>query len=149
MAPRIGSVLFACGRNTVRSPMAEALMKHMHRHLVFADSVGVWRRESAADPFAVAVVAEIGLDLSRHRPKSFDDLHDTSFDMIVTFSPEAHHRAMEVTRTMACEVEYWPTQDPTLIEGSREVRLHAYREVRDHLLGRIRARFPSQGSPEV
>lgn len=125
--------------------MAEAILKHLHRARIFADSAGV--RSDPIDPFAIAVMAEIGLDLSRHRSKSFDELEDTSFDMIVTLSPEAHHRALEMTRTMAVEVEYWPTFDPTVVEGSRDTRLTAYRAVRDGLWDRIAAAFPGLPTP--
>jgi len=92
---------------------------------------------------------EIGIDISRHRSKSFDNLEDTSFDLIVSLSPEAHHRALEMTRAMACEVEFWNTFDPSIIEGSREVRLDAYRAVRDTLLRRIRERFPVHAAPTI
>lgn len=139
------SALFACTRNAVRSPMAEALLKHLLGHRIYVDSVGV--REGEIDAFVVQVMEEIGIDLSRHHAKTFEDLADTSFDLIVSLSPEAQHRAVEMTRTMACEVEYWPTMDPTAVEGSRETRLQAYREVRDALLARIKERFPLDLKP--
>jgi protein-tyrosine-phosphatase len=100
------------------------------------------------DPFAVAAMEEIGLDISRHKPITFeelDDLEGLNFDLIVTLSPPAHHRALELTRTVPAEVEYWPTVDPTGAEGNREQRLNAYREVRDQLTARIRERFGRQG----
>jgi protein-tyrosine-phosphatase len=90
---------------------------------------------------------EIGIDLGKHRSKSFEDLQDTSFDLIISLSPEAQHSAVEMTRSMACEVEFWNTMDPTVVEGSREVQLDAYREVRDGLMRRIRQRFPTLGAP--
>jgi protein-tyrosine-phosphatase len=136
------SVLFACTLNSIRSPMAEALLKHFHGSRIFVQSVGV--RTAVVDPFAVAVMDEMGIDISRHRRRSFDDLEDDSFDLIVSLSPEAQHRAVEMTRHMACEVEFWNTFDPSLVEGSREVRLDAYREVRDSLTRRILERFPVQ-----
>lgn len=138
--PLPASVLFACTLNAVRSPMAEALMKHFHGKRVYCDSVGV--RRSEIDPLVVEVLNEIGLDISRHQTKTFDEMSDSSFDLVVTLSPEAQHRAVEMTRTMACDVEYWPTFDPTAVEGSREARLAAYRQVRDDLSQRILARFP-------
>jgi protein-tyrosine-phosphatase len=140
MARQPSSVLFACSLNSIRSPMAEALLKHLHGRHVYVDSVGV--REAEVDPFAVAVMEEIGIDLSRHRAKTFADLEDTSFDLVVSLSPEAQHSAVELTRTMACDVEFWPVFDPTAIEGSREERLVAYRLVRDNLKARILERFP-------
>ena len=140
-----GAVLFACTSNSIRSPMAEGYLKFLHGRRVFVDSVGLRARE--VDGFAVAVMQEIGIDLSHHRAKTFDQLEDTSFDLVITLSPEAQHRAVELTRTMAVEVEFWNTFDPSVVEGSREERLAAYREVRDTLIGRIKARFPPQLKP--
>jgi protein-tyrosine-phosphatase len=137
-----GSVLFACTLNAIRSPMAEALLKHFHGSRIYVQSVGV--RTSVVDTFAIAVMDEMGIDISRHRRRSFDDLEDDSFDLIISLSPEAQHRAVEMTRHMACEVEFWNTFDPSVVEGSREVRLDAYREVRDSLSRRILERFPLQ-----
>jgi len=127
--------------------MAEAMLKHFHHRRIFVDSVGV--RAGELDPFAVAVMEEIGIQIGKHRPKSFDELHDSSFDVIVSLSPEAQHSAVELTRTMACEVEFWPTLDPSVIEGNRETRLDAYRAVRDQLLRRIEVRFPPPLRPTV
>ncbi len=143
-----GAVLFACTNNTVRSAMAEGLMKHLLGHRVYVDSAGV-RAARENDPFVEAVMEELGIEISRHRAKSFDDLEDSSFDLIISLSPEAQHSAVEMTRTMACEVEYWPTLDATIIEGSRDQRLDAYRQVRDHLMQRIKTRFQLDLKPEV
>lgn len=134
------AVLFACNMNAVRSPMAEALLKRRLGRTVYVDSCGSRRGE--LDPFVIEVMAEVGIGMDKHRPKSFDDLEDGFFDLIVSLSPEAQHRAIELTRTMACDIEYWPTLDATMIEGNRETRLEAYRAVRDELDRRIRARFP-------
>ena len=133
------AVLFSCTLNSVRSPMAEGLLKHLLGHRIYVDSAGV--RAGEIDPFAISVMEELGIDMTRHRSKSFDDLEDTSYDLIISLSPEAQHKAVELTRTMACEVEFWPILDPTWVEGSREVRLQAYRQVRDELRRRIEARF--------
>jgi protein-tyrosine-phosphatase len=141
------AVLFACSQNSVRSPMAEGLLKHLLGHRVYVDSTGV--RSVGIDPFAIEVMDEIGIDLSRHRAKSFDDLQDTSYDLIISLSPEAQHSAVELTRTMACEVEFWNTLDPTIVEGNREVRLEAYRQVRDFLRRRIEERFTFDLKPVV
>src|SRR5688572_15502509 len=116
-----GAVLFACTNNSVRSPMAEGLLKYLLGHRIYVDSCGL--RSEAIDPFAVEAMEELGIDIARHRAKTFDDLEDSSYDLIVSLSPEAQHRAVELTRTMACEVEFWPTFDATVIEGSREQRL--------------------------
>ncbi len=141
------AVLFACNRNSVRSPMAEGLLKHLLGHRIYVDSVGV--RGGAIDPFVIEVMDELGIDLSNHRGKDFESLEDTSYDLIVSLSPEAQHRAVELTRTMACEVEFWNTFDPTIIEGNRETRIQAYREVRDTLKARIEARFALDLTPVV
>ncbi|MCC7049104.1 MAG: arsenate reductase ArsC [Alphaproteobacteria bacterium] len=147
MADAPGSVLFACTMNAVRSPMAEAILKHLHGRLIYVDSVGV--RQGEIDPMAVEVLDEIGIDARRHKSKSFDQLEDGFYDLIITLSPEAQHRAVELTRTMACEVEFWNTFDPQIVEGNREQRLEAYRQVRDQLVRRIKERFPVAGGPEV
>ncbi len=142
-----GAVLFCCTMNAVRSPMAEGLMKFRLGHAVYVDSVGV--RRGTLDPFAVAVMDELGIDLGRHRPKTFDDLEDTFYDVVISLSPDAQHRAVELTRTMACELEFWNTFDPSIVEGSRETRLAAYRSVRDHLTERIDRRFSAPPPPVV
>src|SRR4051795_4426252 len=139
------AVLFACGLNSVRSPMAESLLQRMFPRALYVKSAGV--RKGELDPFAVAVMAELGQDISGHKPTTFEELDDwegLNFDLIITLAPEAHHKALELTRTMAADVEYWPTHDPTATEGTREQRLDAYREVRDQLMRRIKARFSSQ-----
>jgi protein-tyrosine-phosphatase len=140
------AVLFTCGLNAVRSPMAAALFQQLFGKRLYVASAGVQRGE--LDPFAVVVMDEIGIDISRHRPVTFEDLEDLeglNFDLIVTLSPPAHHKALDLTRTLAAEVEYWPTPDPTAVEGSREQKLDAYRAVRDGLLAHIRERFGTTG----
>ncbi|WP_398468049.1 low molecular weight phosphatase family protein [Tardiphaga sp.] len=136
------SVLFACGQNSVRSPMAASLLQQMFPQKLYVRSAGVKKGE--LDPFVVAVMAEMGQDLSKHRPMTFEELEDwegMNFDLIITLSPEAHHKALDLTRTMAADVEYWPTVDPTDAQGNREQKLAAYREVMDGLMMRIRKRF--------
>ncbi|HEY7765496.1 MAG TPA: arsenate reductase ArsC [Aestuariivirgaceae bacterium] len=141
------AVLFACSENSIRSPMAAGLMQHLYGSKVFVSSAGV--RTGELDPFATAVMAEVGIDISRHKAQSFDELEDTSFDVVVSLSPEAHHRALELTRTMAIAAEYWPTQDPSAVQGSREQVLNAYRAVRDGLKSRILTRFGTLAAPGV
>ena len=143
------AVLFACGMNAVRSPMAAALLQQMLGKTAYVGSAGVQKGE--LDPFAVTVMQEIGIDISRHKPITFEELEDLeglNFDLIVTLSPPAHHKALELTHKVAADVEYWPTVDPTVSEGSREQRLNDYRDVRDQLMARIRERFgrPSGGN---
>lgn len=146
-ASRHQAVLFACGMNAVRSPMAAGLLKQLYGTTVYVGSAGVQKGE--LDPFAVAVMEEVGIDISRHKPTTFeelDELEGLNFDLIVTLSPPAHHKALELTRNIAADVEYWPTVDPTAAEGNREQRLNAYREVRDQLIARIRERFGQPGA---
>jgi protein-tyrosine-phosphatase len=142
-----GAVLFACTFNSVRSPMAAAIMRHLFGRVVYVDSVGA--RAGELDPMAAEVMDEIGVDIGKHKPKSFDDFEDTSFDLVITLSPEAHHKAMELTRTSAALVEYWPTMDPTAVEGSRDLRLAAYRAVRDELQRRIAVRFEARPASDT
>lgn len=140
-----GAVLFCCTMNAIRSPMCEAILKFLHGKRIYVDSVGVHAGEP--DPFIAEVMDEIGLDVSHHQSKTFGDLEDDSFDLIISLSPEAQHSAVEMTRYMACDVEFWNTFDPSLVEGSREMKLDAYRQVRDQLMRKIRERFPGTGFP--
>jgi protein-tyrosine-phosphatase len=142
-----GALLFACTQNVIRSPMAAAIARHFYGNRVFIASCGV--RPGEPDPFVTTVMDEIGIDLKKHRPQSFADLEDSSFDVVISLSPEAHHRALEMTRTMAIEAEYWPTFDPSAAMGSREQILDSYRDVRDGLMRRIRARFGALGARGV
>ena len=140
------AVLFACGMNAVRSPMAAGLFQQLFGKTIYVGSAGV--QKGFLDPFAVAAMAEIGIDIARHKPVTFEDVEDLeglNFDLIVTLSPPAHHKALELTHSIAADVEYWPTVDPTGIEGSREQRLQAYRDVREQLMAHIRERFGKAG----
>jgi protein-tyrosine-phosphatase len=141
------AVLFACGQNSIRSVMAESLLQQMFPKAMYVKSAGVKKGE--LDPFVVAVMEELGQDVSKHRPTTFEELDDwegLNFDLIITLSPEAHHKALELTRTNAADVEYWPTHDPSNTEGNRDQKLSAYREVMDSLLLRIRKRFAKGGA---
>ena len=140
-------MLFACTLNAVRSPMAAAMLRHLTRGGIHIESAGV--RAGDLDPLAVEVMGEIGLEIAKHKPRRFEDLEDGSFDLVITLSPEAQHKAVEMTRTAATRVEYWPTMDPTAVEGSREQRLMAYRVVRDQLLRRLKQRFLAQAASDT
>jgi len=140
------AILFSCSMNAIRSPMAAALMKHLFGTRVYIESCGV--KAGILDPLAVEVMDEIGIDLAHLHPKSFETLADTSFDLIITLSPQARHKALELTRTMAVEVEYWKVPDPSAFDGSREQRLAAYREARDTILRFIKERFAARPAPE-
>lgn len=144
-----GAVLFVCSMNAVRSPMAAAILRHLAGRRCYVVSAGV--RAGEPDAFAAAVMDEIGVDIAGHKPNTLTELHDTSFDLIITLSPEAHHQALELTRTMAVDVEYWPTFDATMLIGhaSRDQVLDAYRSVRDQLFMRIKRRFGLTGGPTV
>ncbi len=143
---RIHSVLFVCAMNSVRSPMAEAIARHYFGKSIYVQSAGVRKGEPSG--FAASTLAEIGIDGSKHKPRTLAELEEwegLNFDLIVSLSPEAHHAALELTRTLAADVEYWPTPDPTIAQGSREQMLDAYRNIRDGLMYRIRLRL-RQGS---
>jgi protein-tyrosine-phosphatase len=133
--------------NRVRSPMAEGLMKLRYGIAVYVDSCGLYTntlkddQPPGPDPFSVAVMDELGFDLARHKPKNFTDLEDSSFDVVVSLAPQAHHRAIELAHRRSIDVEYWPTHDPTLVTGQREQMLQAYRDVRDGIDKRLRERF--------
>jgi protein-tyrosine-phosphatase len=133
------AVLFICTQNAIRSPMAAALMHHAAGHKVYVASAGILAGDP--DPFVGLIMDEVGLDLTRHRPHSLDDLSDSAFDLIIALSPEALDHALAMTKTLAVDVEHWPTPDPSVTQGSREQILGAYREVREGLKKRIAARF--------
>ncbi len=130
------AILFACTMNSVRSAIAEGLLKNLLGKAVYVDSAGV--RPGSIDGFAVEVMNEIGIDISRHKAKTFDHLEDRSFDVIISLSIEAQHKATEISRVLACDAVFWKTFDPTIIEGNREIRLGAYRQVRDQLFIKIK-----------
>ena len=133
------SVLFACNENSIRSPMAEALAKAYFKRRIFVASTGVIAGH--LDPFAVEAMRLIGIDISGHQPRSFNDVEEREFSLIISLTPEAQHHSVELTRHSDAQVEYWPSFDPTIIEGSRETRLNAYIQVRDTLRKRIIERF--------
>jgi protein-tyrosine-phosphatase len=133
------AVLFICTQNAIRSPMAAALMHHMAGHKIYVASAGI--RAGDPDPFVGMIMDEVGLDLTRHRPHSIEDLADSGFDLVITLSPEAETYARDMTKTMAIEVEHWATPDPSVTQGSRSQILEAYRDVRDGLQKRIGTRF--------
>jgi len=140
------AILFSCTHNAIRSPMAAALMRHLFGNRLYIESCGV--RPGDLDPLAVEVMDELGIDLSHLHPKSFETLADTSFDLIITLSPQARHKAMEMTRAMAVDVEYWTVPDPSAFDGSREQRLAAYRAARDAIFKRLKERFAARPAPE-
>ncbi|WP_112323899.1 arsenate-mycothiol transferase ArsC [Oceanibium sediminis] len=143
------SVLFCCDYNSVRSPMAEGIMKKIHGTRIYVQSAGV-RHEQEVDGFSVAVCAEIGVELTRHRTRSFEEMEEwgdafDSYDLIVALSPASLRHAQEYTRVHAIDVEYWPIFDPTGLGETREEKLAAYRQARDQILARIKERFPPEG----
>lgn len=138
------SILFMCRMNSVRSPMAEAIARHHLPASIFVASAGV--RAGDRDPFVDAVLAEEGMGFKEHQPRTLDDLEDDYFDLIVTLAPEAHHAALEFTRSMAIDVEYWPTPDPTAVTGTRDQIMNAYRDVRERLKVRMGERFAQKAA---
>ena len=142
------AVLFACTMNSVRSPMAEAILKFLHGKRVYVDSVGVRSRE--IDGFAIKVMDEIGIDLTQHKAKTFENLEDNYYDLVIPLSPEAQHRAVEMTRVMACKIEFWNIFDPSIFDNEdRDGRLNAYRQIRDQLMDKIMVKFPVNTVPDI
>ncbi len=129
------SVLFCCTMNSIRSAMAEAMLKKSLGTAVYIDSAGI--RHGEPDYFMHEVLQEIGVDGTKHKSKTFNDLKDDYFDLIIALSPEAHHHAVEFTRTMECGLMHWKLLDPSLTEGSRADKLLAYRMVRDQIAQNI------------
>ncbi len=142
-APR--AILFMCGMNSIRSPMAEVIAKQLVASGIYIQSAGV--RAGERDPFVDAVLDEAGLTLGKHKPRTLEEIEDDFFDLIITLTPEAHHAALELTRSNALDVVYWPTMDPTVATGTREHILEAYREVREHLTKLISERLPQRARP--
>jgi protein-tyrosine-phosphatase len=140
---RLSSILFVCGRNSVRSPMARAITEQRFPRRFYTASAGL--APGDRDPFVDAVLAEIGIDPGTHSPVGLEDLDDLNFDLVVTLSPLAHHHMLELTRGQETVVEYWATPDPTLATGSREQILSAYRDLRERLLVRIVERLERVG----
>ncbi len=139
------AILFMCGMNSIRSPMAEVIAKQLVAPGIYIQSAGV--RAGERDPFVDAVLDEAGLTLGKHKPRTLDEIEDDFFDLIITLTPEAHHAALELTRSNALDVVYWPTMDPTVATGTRDHILEAYREVREHLTKLISERLPQRSRP--
>jgi arsenate reductase len=143
------AVLFCCDHNAVRSPMAEGLMKHLYGQRAYVQSAGV-KNDMEIDGFSVAVCRELGIELSRHRSRSFDEMEKWGetlgqFDLIVALSPRSQHEALALTRPYDVSVEYWPILDPTAIGTTREEKLAAYRQVREQIRERLVGRFGVPG----
>ena len=139
------SVLFCCDHNAVRSPMAEGIMKKFYGTQTYVQSVGVYN-DLEIDGFSIAVCAEMGVELHRHRSRSFDEMEEfgddlSSFDLIIALSPASQHRALELTRVFHLEVEYWPIVDPTGLGETREAKLHAYRQSRDQIIAQLTGKW--------
>ena len=139
------SILFCCDHNAVRSPMAEGIMKKLYGTDTYVQSVGVIN-DLEIDGFSIAVCEEIGVELSKHRSRSFDEMERwgddlSSFDLIVALSPASQRRALELTRLFHLTVEYWPILDPTGIGETREMKLVSYRQTRDQIKSRLREKW--------
>ena len=139
------SILFCCDHNAVRSPMAEGIMKKFYGTGTYVQSVGV-KNDMAIDGFCIAVCQEIGVELSRHRSRSFDEMEQwgddlSSFDLVVALSPASQRRALELTRYFHLEVEYWPIMDPTGLGETREAKLDSYRQTRDQIIKHLKSRW--------
>lgn len=139
------SVLFCCDHNAVRSPMAEGIMKKLFGKRIFVQSAGV-KNDLEIDGFCITVCKELGVELTRHRVRSFSDMEEwgddiSGYDLIIALSPAAQRQALEYTRHYAIEVEYWPIMDPTGLGETRDAKMVAYRNARDQILSRVKARF--------
>ena len=139
------SVLFCCDHNAVRSPMAEGLMKKLYGFDTYVQSVGVLN-DLEIDGFAISVCQELGVELSRHRARSFQDLEEygealSGFDLIVAMSPASQRHALDLTRLFHLKVEYWPILDPTGIGETRETKLNAYRQTRDQIYDQLKGKW--------
>ena len=139
------SILFCCDHNSVRSPMAEGITKKLYGTEAYIQSAGV-KSDLDIDGFAISVCQELGVELSRHRSRSFDEMEDwgddlSSFDLIIALSPASQRRAQELARHSHIEVEYWPILDPTGLGETREARLVSYRQARDQIHDRLVARW--------
>lgn len=146
------SVLFCCDHNAVRSPMAEALMKKFYGHSAYVQSAGV-HNDLEIDGFAIAVCAEIGVELSRHRSRSFEEMKQwgddlSGFDLVISLSPASQRMAQELTRNYHVDVEYWAMLDPTGLGETREAKLAAYRQTRDLLISRLKQKFGEPTEPQ-
>ncbi|KPU83925.1 ArsC family transcriptional regulator [Marinosulfonomonas sp. PRT-SC04] len=140
------SVLFCCDHNAVRSPMAEGMMKQLCGHEIYVQSAGV-KNDLEIDGFAIAVCQELGVELSRHRSRSFDDMQEwgddlSGFDLVVCLSPASQRRALDLTRNFHMNIEYWAVLDPTGFGEGREAKLMSYRQTRDQIRAKLLARFP-------
>lgn len=146
------SVLFCCDHNAVRSPMAEGIMKKFYGTDTYVQSVGV-KNDLEIDGFSIAVCAEMGVELHRHRSRSFDEMEQwgddlSSFDLVIALSPASQRRALELTRFFHLDVEYWPILDPTGLGETREAKLTQFRAARDQIVQRLIERFgPPQENP--
>lgn len=145
------AVLFCCDHNAVRSPMAEGMMKQFYGQRVYVQSAGV-KNDMEVDGFSIAVCEEIGIELGRHRSRSFEEMQQWGddlgqYDLIVALSPASQRMALELTRTHHVDVEYWPILDPTGLGETRDAKLSAYAQARDQIRDRILARFgpPAEG----
>jgi len=128
--------------------MAEAMMKKYYGHKSYVQSAGVFN-DLEIDGFSIAVCNELGIELSRHRSRSFDEMQDwgddlSGFDLVVALSPASQRRALDLTRYYHLEVEYWPILDPTGLGETREDKLASYRQARDQIRDRMLARFGAQ-----
>jgi protein-tyrosine-phosphatase len=138
---KIESLLFVCNYNSVRSPIAECLAKDIFGDRVFIDSIGIQEELLEINPFAISVMEEAGLILLNHKPKHFEDLNDTSFDLIICLSAEAEEKMKSLTRGYDIKIELWETDDPSGVKGNRENIMSAFREMRDELKTRIEERL--------
>lgn len=143
---RLGSVLFVCSLNAVRSPMAEAIAKQLYGRRIFVESAGLTKDDR--DPFAIAALAEIGISLGDDEPKVIDEVDFEGFDLVVALSTEAHHKVQALCRATAMQVLFWPLPDASAVDGSRDQRMDAFRQVRDEIRARVRREIGPRVVPQ-
>ena len=141
------SILFCCDQNAVRSPMAEGIMKKFYGMDVYVQSAGI-RSDLDIDGFAIAVCDEIGVELSRHRTRSFEEMEKfgddlSSFDLVIALTPASRAEAEKLTRYDHLDLEFWPVSDPSgvLAGDARDAKLAAYRTARDEIVSYLQTRW--------
>ncbi len=135
-------VLFICTHNSARSQMAEGLVNHDMAGKVQAFSVGT--DPTFVHPLAIAVMKEVGIDISRHRSKSIDEFADEKFDFVITLCDKAAE---------TCPVFFGGTRrmhmgfpDPSGVKGTDEEKLSFFRKLRDQIREEIVDFLSKQGA---
>jgi arsenate reductase (thioredoxin) len=127
-------VLILCTGNSARSQMAEGLLRHLASNAAGVFSAGV--APAIVRPEAIEVLAEIGIDISNHRSKSVDEFLGQEFDYVITVCDNANEQC-PVFPGKTKRI-HWSFADPAAVEGDHELRIAAFRTVRDQIAERLR-----------